>query len=372
MPKKGENIYKRKDGRWEGRYIKARVDNKAKYGYVYGRKYSDVKEKLTILKANHLHVRKSFNLYYVTFGDWICQWMNEEVKKSVKPTTYSKYLHLVHRFILPELGDLRLHKIDKNTLQNFIYVLQSKPLAASSIKNIFILVKKALIQAEAAGNISKNPATAVVLPKGQAKRVRSLSVKEQRALEMQAFQEKGCSAVILALYTGMRIGEISGLTWSDIDFEENLVYVNRTISRITDMDSSEKRTKLFVGTPKTSQSSRIIPLPANLRRYLLEKRMEEQGEYLISCRGKLAEPRVIGYRFSKLLKEAKLPAIPFHALRHTFATRCLEQGVDIASLSRLLGHASIKMTLDTYTDSMMEKRISAMDELDRTLHYQCK
>nr|OTO68766.1 hypothetical protein A5866_000964 [Enterococcus sp. 12C11_DIV0727] len=119
--------------------------------------------------------------------------------------------------------------------------------------------------------------------------------------------------------------------------------------------------------PKTKSSKRSIPLAKNLKNYLLDKRKIDTSEYVISCKGSYAEPRVISYRFKKSMKQAGIRSIHFHVLRHTFATRCVEQGIDIATLSKLLGHASIKLTLDTYTDSLWENRKAAVSVIDHKL-----
>lgn len=165
----------------------------------------------------------------------------------------------------------------------------------------------------------------------------------------------------------MRIGEISGLKWTDINFEENLIQVKRTVSRILNEEGITYKTKVDMDKPKTWDSERIIPLAENLKKYLLERRRKQDSEYVVSCKGRFAEPRVINYRFQKIVSNLDIGNIHFHVLRHTFATRCLENGADIASLSRLMGHQSTRMTLDIYTDSLLEKRQEVIQTLDQRL-----
>ncbi|WP_086348150.1 tyrosine-type recombinase/integrase [Candidatus Enterococcus clewellii] len=369
MAKKGENIYKRKDGRWEGRYIKMRTTSgKIVYGSVYGKKYTEVKEKLIQVKAKRLEKSGPLNPYYGSFADWLQYWATTQVKNKVKPTTYSNYYRLIKKHILPRLGNYPLTKLQTKDIQNFIYGLQ-KELTAGSIKNVFNIVKKSLNDAKKHAYISENPCDFVELPKMRKREVHALTIAQQKRLEIVAFHERGCSPVILSLYSGMRIGEISGLRWSDIDFDNELIYVQRTVSRVLDESSQLSKTKVIEGSPKSSYSIRQIPLAYNLKNYLLEKSKEATSEYVIGNGQGLLEPRTITNHFKKNLKAAGLDNVKFHILRHTFATRCIEKDIDIASLSKILGHQSVKMTLDTYTDSLMETRRVAMATLD-TMFYE--
>ncbi|WP_321384343.1 site-specific integrase [uncultured Enterococcus sp.] len=365
MVKKGENIYKRKDGRWEGRYIKQRTTrNEIIYGYIYGRHYSEVKEKLTLVKAKYLLSDYSISIYSGTIESFVGNWMSATVRYTVKPTTYSNYVRLIKRHIIPAIGSLKLQKLKEADIQAFVYQLAEQELSSGTIRNIFNILKKALSAAVAQNYLGKNPCKNVVLPKKTTKKIRALSLAEQRKLEMLAMQERECSPVILALYSGMRIGEISGLKWEDIDFEKNLIHVQRTITRITNEQTIIGKTKVVAGTPKSDRSERLIPMALNLKNYLIEKRQWADGEYVIACNGGLAEPRTINYRFKKLTDKLGLEDVRFHSLRHTFATRCIERGVDIASLSQILGHQSTKLTLDTYADSLIENRQAAMAKID--------
>lgn len=368
MARKGENIYKRKDGRWEGRYIKARTESgKIIYGSIYGKRYSEVKEKLVHLKSKHFMQRNSWVLYQELFSDWLSYWCMSVIRGQVKQTTYSSYCRMINKHILPELGDLSLDKISSRKLQEYICMLQERKLSPGTIKNIFNLIKKCLGEAQKRDYIFDNPCDSVELPKVYKKEVRALNIDQQKRLEMISLKEKGCSPVILALYSGMRIGEISGLRWSDIDFKNDLIHVQRTVSRIINEESFDSKTKLIEDSPKSFYSIREIPLATNLKQYLIEKN-QHSGEYVVGNCGGMSEPRTISNHFKRDIKIAGINDINFHILRHTFATRCIENGMDIASLSKILGHQSIKMTLDTYTDSLMETRRNEMSKVDTLLH----
>lgn len=366
MARKGENIYKRKDGRYEGRYIKNRTETgKIVFGYVYGKKYNIVKNKLTILKSQYSQTNRTQLVFQGKLADWLHQWLEYTVRRNVKVTTYAAYSVRVDKHIIPFLGHKKMNTLQTTDINDFIYHLQNKELSPTTIKGIITVLKHALNQAGKERYLVDNPCEDIVLPKNKNERVSALTIQQQRRLEKLALQEKRCSSVILALYTGMRIGEISGLKWTDIDFENNVIQVRRTILRVNCSDSTQK-TRLVLNSPKTETSRRDIPLAENLKEYLLENRCKANSEFLVSCKNSFAEPRVINYRFKKIMEKAGLD-IHFHVLRHTFATRCIEEGVDVATLSRLLGHSSVKMTLDTYTDSMWENRQIAISKLDSKL-----
>lgn len=365
MPKRGENIYKRKDGRWEGRYVKDRTTTgKVLYGSIYGKTYREVKQQLVIVKTMYRREQHKSILFKESYASWIKLWLGTKVKMQVKSTTYSNYNRLIDKHIIPQLGNYLLEELDEKLVQNFVHSLQECKLSAGSIRNIFNIVNKSLKEAQYQGYLSINPCERIQLPKNSKATVKALNLQQQKRLEKVSFNDTFCSPVILSLYSGMRIGEISGLKWSDIDFESNLIYVRRTISRISNEHSLVSKTKLIEGTPKTYHSVRQIPLANNLKSYLLEKKKLATADYVITSGNKIAEPRTINYRFKKMIKAAEIPDINFHILRHTFATRCLERGVDIASLSKILGHQSVKMTLDTYTDSLFETRRQAMKTID--------
>ncbi|MTD41642.1 tyrosine-type recombinase/integrase [Erwinia sp. CPCC 100877] len=367
MSRKGENIYKRKDGRWEGRYMKARNEQgKIIYGYIYGKRYAHVKQRLAEMKIQYPFAHNRFTPYQGTVENWLDYWLNTVMRKKIKPSTYSSYRLRMDRYIIPYLGRRLLTNLKKQEVEAFICYLEELHLAGATIQSIMVVLKSALNKAYSEKLIFLNPCQDLTIPTKSKREISALSKQEQLQIEQAAFEERGCSAIILALYTGLRIGEISGLKWSDIDFEKNIIYIKRTLYRIPSTKKGGK-TEIIITEPKTKSSLRSIPLAKNLKTYLLNKKMQQTSEYVIACKGSYSEPRVISYRFKKVLLKAKMKPIHFHVLRHTFATRCVEQGIDIAAVSKLLGHASIKLTLDTYTDSLWESRKEAVSKLDEQL-----
>lgn len=367
LSRKGENIYKRKDGRWEGRYMKARNEHgKIIYGYIYGKRYAHVKKKLAELKVQYSFSHNNLNLYQGTVQEWLNYWLDGLMRKKIKLSTYSSYRLRIDKYINPFLGRKQLIQVKSREIEEFVNYLTNLNLSSATVHSIVTVLKSAMNKAFLENYILSNPCNNLSLSTVAMSEISALSLKDQEKIEQIALNEKSCSAVILALYTGLRIGEISGLKWSDIDFEKNIIHIKRTLYRIPNTVNNRK-TEIIMAEPKTKSSKRSIPLAKNLKNYLLDKRKIDTSEYVISCKGSYAEPRVISYRFKKSMKQAGIRSIHFHVLRHTFATRCVEQGIDIATLSKLLGHASIKLTLDTYTDSLWENRKAAVSVIDHKL-----
>ncbi|WP_207695255.1 hypothetical protein DOK67_0001199 [Enterococcus sp. DIV0212c] len=365
--RKGENIYKRKDGRWEGRYIKGRtIDHRIIYGYVYGKQYLEVKEKLAVKKAQYISSNKKITSFSGTLEQWFDYWLDILMKSKIKASSYSNYKGKIDKYILPYLGKKKLSELKSEDIESFIHYLNTMNLAGSTIRSIVAILKSSLKKAEFDGKIASDPCTKIVLPTTQKTEISALTLYAQKRLEQAALKKKECSGEIIALYTGMRIGEISGLKWSDIDMEKDIIHVRRTISRIPSPTINGK-TEIMIDTPKTKSSLRVIPLAVNLKEYLMSWKKDTTSEYVVNCRGSFTEPRIINYRFKKNVVQAQIDDIHFHTLRHTFATRCVEEGIDIATLSKILGHSSIKMTLDTYTDSLWENRKAAISIIDKRL-----
>lgn len=360
MVKKGENIYKRKDKRWEGRYVKGRKENNAiHYGYVYGHSYSEVKEKLALTKTIHQKKEKQVSsVYSGTIDQWSLYWF-PILQQRVKQSTFVSYSNKYKTHISPFLGQIPLVKLTEKDISHWIYQLRNT-LTVSSTRVIAQLLRTFLEDAVKAGVLQSSPYKNIKLPKIEVKKVSALTKSEQKRLYDQALNHKHGFAIILALETGLRIGELSGLKWEDIDFSEQTLQVRRTIQRIQNADpTSEKKTVLIETVPKSLSSERVIPIAPHLCNRLKEKQKNTSGSYVLGgiepC-----EPRTISYWFKKICHSVSLPTIHFHTLRHTFATRCLEQGVTIVTISALLGHQSSKMTLDTYLNSFLSEKREAI------------
>lgn len=171
--------------------------------------------------------------------------------------------------------------------------------------------------------------------------------------------------ILLALQSGMRIGEIAALRWHQVDFEANTISVEHTYQRIPFFHSTLQRTKLVYQEAKTGASKRIIPMTREIRQCLQRKKNTSKTPFVFSSGTHPCEPRLLTYYFHQLLRKANITGIHFHQLRHTFATRCLEKNYDVVSVSALLGHSSAKMTLDVYADSLIEQRLKIIRSLEK-------
>ena len=357
---KGENIYYRKDGRWEGRYAIGRKSNgRLKYGYVYGKTYQIVREKLIPLKQQSERMIELYGRSLMTYSEWIIQW-KKEIQRSIKISTFSDYCYKLSRYLLPQLGTIPLYQVNSERIQEVIDLFIEERLSPSSIQIIICLLKKTLNDAKKQGLLYKNPCDAVQLPKRNVQKVRALTIEQQRSLLEVADKSKDdkSQAVVLALNTGMRIGEIAALRWENIDFNRGIISINQTCNRIQSL--GKQKTMVNYDAVKSAASHRIVPMNQKVRELLEGLKDKHSSEFVFSTGSKGCEPRVLTYHFHQLRKEARLENIHFHQLRHTFATRCLEAKVGIASVSALLGHSSTKMTLDVYSDSMLEERITAV------------
>lgn len=364
--RKGENIYLRKDGRWEGRYPKGRkLNGKIKYGYVYGKSYTEVKQALYPLRIRYHSVQQIQGVSAETFGEWAAEWLNE-VQEDVKPSTLSSYYYKLTKYIYPLIKKVPLNELTLETGKKILAHLQQQQLARSTVQVIFRIVNKCLNRAKKSGKLNANPFSELKIPKAKHKKIRALTFSEQKkVMKIAANEKKGYGIpALLALYSGMRIGEIAALKWGDIDFETNLITIQHTYQRIPAIHSA-KKTQLIFADSKTEASVRVIPISKTLRKLLLNHRKESKGSFVFSTNGQPCEPRLLTHHFHRIRLKAGLIKIHFHQLRHTFATRCLEAKKDISSVSALLGHASTQMTLDTYVDAMLEQRFQVIDELDQ-------
>lgn len=354
MPRKGENIYKRKDGRWEGRYKSGYNEaGKTVYRSVYGKTYNEVKNKLQPLKVLPIVTKKSGSL---TVKELFEEWFSS-VKIRVKESTYANYRMKADKHILPEFGGLRYELLTVQMLHNFIDKKIKSGLSAKYVSDIIIVFKsmaKYISKVHGFGNHIAD----VVLPKSEKKDMKLLSESQQKKLcgYLTKNLNNTSLCVLLSLYTGLRVGEVCGLKWNDIDFERNILTVRRTVQRI----SSDSGTKLLIDSPKSHTSRRSIPIPQFLADVLRKYKSFDEN-YILSGTEKIIEPRTMQRKFQSILKKASLPSVNYHSLRHIFATNCIKLGFDVKTLSEILGHSSVQTTLSRYVHSSMERKSQCMN-----------
>jgi len=363
MSRRGENIYKRKDNRWEGRYIKG-YDYKGKtlWGYVYAPSYRECREKLTAAKqapkAKPQTNRKDFNYFC---DEWLVLSRNR-----VKESTYVKYFNTVSNHIKPNLGVYLPQNLNTVIIEEFSNELLVGGLSPKTVRDI-LTVLKAILKHCRRQIGSTFPDIEVLYPKDRKKEMRVLSLEEQTRFVQYLLtdMDEVKFGILLALLTGMRIGEVCALRWEDISVKDQTIRVSSTMQRLQTLDKySDSKTRVTVGEAKSETSKRVIPL-TDYAVSLCERMQVCNGEAYIltgeACR--FLEPRALQYRLEKYTAACNLNDVHFHVLRHTFATRCVEVGFEIKSLSEILGHASAKVTLDRYVHSSLELKRVNMNKL---------
>lgn len=365
MPRRGENIYKRKDGRWEARVL----EPDGKYRYVYAKTYKEVKER----KQNYqeyIKLRpKILPEQIAAAAGLFADWLQGDVVNQVKPSTYENYYFCMKKYVLPFFKETGNEFLTENTVDQFTKSIHSNPKISESYKRKILIIFKTALKEVAKGSPGfSGLMEAVKLPKATNPEVQAFSVSEQRMIEQAAFHEKDIRAIgiILTFYTGIRLGELCALKWCDLDYEAGTISITKTVSRVKNPQRQGRKTALLVGTPKSRKSRRKIPLPKFLRDVFMEykKKCPDENCFLFSGTEDPPDPRVYEKLFKNVLKSAGVKERKFHTTRHTFATRALEVGVDIKTLSEILGHSSVTITLNIYAHSLMEQKIIAMDKLN--------
>lgn len=363
MARRGENIYKRNDGRYEGRYVIGKTPaGRTRFGYVYARQYAEVKALLLERKVACLELNRPTSTYRGTLADWMEHWMESEVLGSVKESSWQTYRNLLTHHLLPRLGGYALTQLTSKVVHEFVANLEASELAESTVRGVYRLLASAMRYALDEGVIRKNPCRRIHIRHRAHSEQRVLSRSEQEKLRYSADDNRDLPA-LLSLYTGMRLGEICALKWTDIDWEKGTIAVHRTVQRITKKgaENNALRTLLMIGTPKSQRSCRVIPVPEFILALLRERLQSCSGAaYVFGKVSCAADPRTIQRRFSRLVNKLGLSGTHFHTLRHTFATRLIELGVDVKTVSALLGHSSARTTLDFYIHSLSEQQRTAV------------
>jgi len=382
MARRGENIYKRKDGRWEARIIKGYDKHgKALYAYFYGRTYKEVKDKVfsAVSCAYDEQVAAFSETDYAPYFEKVLDLWLENSRIKLKISSYAKYFNLINNHIKPLLGKYPITAITSALLSNYAAEKlttgkcdSSGGLSEKTVKDIMTIIKSVLKYAnDEAFHIDAN--IQLNLPREKSKVMRVLSQNEQSALEKFLLTDMNlCKlGILLCLYTGLRIGEICALKWIDIAVDEGTLCVSRTMQRIQALDTySSTKTKVFITDPKSECSLRIIPLPDAIIEILQRFRPDNPNAYFLTGRTEYyIEPRTYQNRFKSYILLCGLKDANFHALRHTFATRCVEVGFELKSLSTILGHANIKITLDRYVHPSFDLKRLNMNKLNSFLEY---
>ena len=359
MPRHGENIFKRKDNRWEGRYI-SHYDSsgKAVYKSVYGKSYTVTKQKLELAKKQNGLIITDQNIR--TFKDLLYHWLELNNAKN-KKTTQEKYEYMIQKHIVPSLGGVTIQKINTSLINKFIDEKLTN-LSKSYVRTMAIIIKSAIELAEKEHliNIVNFDITIPVADKSE---LPAMDPFEQKRLEIYLLSNMNCTdlGIYISLYSGLRLGEICALKWENVDFKNRIIKVKSTIVRVKNTD--DNGTHLEEGKPKTGASNRYVPINDALFDVLKQMHENAISQYVISKTDSFVSTRTLENRFHKTLEKLNIQKYKFHSLRHTFATNCVTCGVDIKTLSELLGHSDSSITLNTYVHSSMELKKLQINKL---------
>lgn len=376
MPKKGENIYKRRDGRWEARYAKGTTENgKIIYGYLYGKTYKEAKQKKNAaLSLQHKISNKPKIPEAVLFKEISQKWLNS-LDGVVKESTYVKYFNILHRYLLPTFGECNILTINFEQVSRYSNHLlkhggkKKQGLSPKTVADILYVLRSILKFANNCGTEVDCDLSALTIKK-KSNSLRVLSVEEQTKLTNYLFDnlnEKNLG-IIVALFTGLRIGELCALKWEDISLKNQTIDVHSTMQRVQNISPNAKtKTKIIITKPKSTSSIRTIPITNTLQALLYKFYKGQTGYLLTGFDCKYIEPRIMQQYFKKVIKKLSIEPISFHTLRHTFATRCIENGVDVKSLSEILGHSNVGITMNRYVHPSMDSKRKQMERISDLL-----
>lgn len=370
MPKRGENIRKRADGRWEGRYkTKCLSDGKTKYRSVYGKSYKEVKEKMRLCIIRETAVDTVCHSDSVLLKEAVRLW--QSANKTVhKGATEIRYEYLLEKHILPELGELPLKSVSSAVLIRFM----NAKLAHGRLKDAgglspryvraMMSVLTSVLQYAECENLCEHLNIHFQKPSVHKTEPSVLCAYDQKRLEAALYRDTDTTklGILISLHMGLRIGEVCALTWDDVDLEKQIVHIRSTVARVQS-DDAYRKSKLIIDFPKTKSSVRDIPIPSKLLPLITATQKTSESKYVISSGETFVSPRTHEYRYHKLLEEQQITSVTYHTLRHTFATRCIEVGMDVKTLSEILGHTNVSITLDTYVHSSMELKRRQLEKL---------
>ena len=304
----------------------------------------------------------------ILYSDWIYEWLIEK-KEYIKESTYANYSNNIFNHIIPKLGNIYIQDLNHKIIQDFLLNLFKSGrkdgtggLSEKTIKDITIIIKGSLRKAINEEKIRHFELSFIYPRDNKDSKIYILSKHEQNKLTNYVLENltNRNIGLLISLYSGLRICELCALQWNDIDFKKNILSVNKTIQRVYIKDKDKNISKVIITTPKTKNANREIPINKDFLELL--KQLKTKGEdYIITGSNKYLEPRTYRKYFNKVLKQVKIKQFNFHSLRHTFATNCISLGVDYKTVSELLGHANVNITLNLYVHPRLSQKKKCID-----------
>lgn len=376
MARKGENIYKRKDNRWEARVAAGYTpDGKRKYHSIYGKTYKEAKDKKKDYLLTHtFEEKKSYEFYLAAVPFEICikEWL-ERQKDQVKSSTYSTYVRIAEAQLLPELGPLLLNRINQTIIKDFLVKKEKNGrcdgkggLSSKTISDIIVILNS-IFDYACKQYQYPNPIKDLKRTFRAKNNMEPLNESECKLLTHYLVSNIGpeSAGVLSSLYMGLRLGEVCALKWENIDLDNCVFKIRHTLYRILS-DEYSKKTELALSSPKTESSVRDVPIPQFMLPFLEALACEPEC-YLLTGHTSCIEPRTYQNHFKKVLKDCGMRNIPYHCLRHTFATNCVILDFDVKTLSEILGHANTTITLDRYVHSSLHQKQKQMIKISNSV-----
>ena len=298
-------------------------------------------------------------------------WLERYMKHTIKIRTYNRYKSICDLHLIKDLGEYELEELKPNVLQDFLLKKIDDHYSTNTIKGIVSVLKQALRLAITLEFVDKEYCSDLKMSSSEEKEISVFTKKEQQVIESFCLNHKKRNyiGIVICLYTGIRLGELLALTWNDIDFNSNLLTINKT-SYSAKVDG---KTQIIVDKPKTKKSNRVIPIPNQLVKLLRVIKKESNSKYVITTRNSgMVGNRSYQRTFKFILKKVNVPYRNFHSLRHTFATNAIELGMDVKTLAEILGHTNAMITLNRYSHSLLNYKIEMMNKLGKNLNLSIK
>ena len=301
------------------------------------------------------------------FFKWSETWLNNLQVNSLKPKTYEVYGEIINNHLIPYFYEYELDEINISNINSYI-ALKKKTLTNTTINLHIALIKLIFKNAFELGIISVNKMSSIKRLKNDEKQITAFSINDEKKIIkycLSSVKDYEYLGIVLCFYTGLRIGELLSLTWDDIDLKNKTMFINKNISRVKINGTYQNITTI----PKTSKSRRTIPICNSLVILLKKLKIKHISNYVISAKdGKQMLTRTYQHIFKSLQKKVGITKpLNFHSIRHTFATRAIESGMDVKTLSELLGHSNTSITLNRYVHSMFETKKKAMEKLSKMI-----
>ena len=304
----------------------------------------------------------------ILYKDWIYTWLLEK-KDYIKESTYANYSNNIFNHIIPKLGNYYLNELNHKVIQDFLLELSKNGrkdntggLAEKTIKDITIIIKGSIKKGINEDKIKHIELTFNYPKDNKENKLYVLTKREQNKITNYVLENINSRNIglLISLYSGIRIGELCALKWEDVDFKKNCLTINKTIQRVYIKDKNKNISKVIITTPKTKNANREIPINKDFLE-ILKKVKSDKEHYILTCNERYIEPRTYRKYFNKVLDELKIKHFNFHSLRHTFATNCISLGVDYKTVSELLGHANVNITLNLYVHPRYSQKKKCID-----------